>query len=110
MTEISYNLFDSLIILAYFVSIFLVGFIPGFYLFFLIFNKAKLQLTQALLFSLLIGIVLGIFGFYPVIYFVYFSFQSVNKSASGIALPTLVVLEIVAVATHFFYFRKKKKR
>jgi len=88
--------------------IFLVGFIPGFYLSYALFTKAKLQLLGAILLSCIIGIFFGYISSKAVPY-LNDALYSHNKYFVGTALLVILPLEIVFILIHFFFFRKQKK-
>jgi len=103
------NIFAFKILLGY-ISISLFGFIPGFYLSYLIINKiSKKCHAYFILFYFISGL---FFGF--VSWGLLFALDSIfihNKFWNFFAnsLPYIVLLELALFAIHFFYFKKLKQ-
>jgi len=96
----------------YLALMFLIGFIPGYYLSYLALSKVKIKINRYLkiLFSLIIGLIIGNTSF---------SYSSeitnflniYNTYSAGILYPLIAILEVLLVFVHYFFFlRRRKKR
>ena len=105
------NGFAQYLLLAEWISSFLIGFIAGGYLLFLIFKKTRILSGGELVFSIIGGIIIGVIGFGPIINIVasrLTNYQSFTTYFLWYSLPIIVILELIVVRIHFIYFRKQK--
>lgn len=108
MSDISFG--NGYLLLADAASLFLSGFIPGFYLSYLILTKIKFQPTLTLLLSLIIGSVCGGFGFMPINQYLSNLISIYNAPWIEYILFVFAILEIAIVYTHYTFTRKQKKK
>jgi len=94
------------------ISMFLVGFVPGFYLSYLFLTKTvKKHNPYYILLYFIIGIVFGFIGFVINVTLSFmFHFNNIYWKFLDNALPYIVLGEILIVAMHFFFFEKRKKK
>ena len=97
----------------YFLSSFLFGFIPGFYLPLILMLKMK-KLEILLPYSVGIAFISGlIIGYYSNVIFFWMDVSSIHNNLFTFLnynIPYFVVLEIVIVIFHFFFVFKRKKK
>src|SRR6266404_3506286 len=99
--------------LLYILSMFLIGFSPGFYLSYLLFTKVKLHPLGAFLLAVIVGSFLGYFSFNTIPNFSpdnTFPPRNIYWKFFLSALPAIVVLEILIITLHYLLSRKQKKK
>jgi ABC-type multidrug transport system permease subunit len=93
------------------ICIFMIGFLPGFYISYLRNIKTKASPLSSILGALLIGILFGSIDFILLGSLTGFSQHSIEYEFLLFilaSLPYLIGFELVIIFIHFFYFRKRK--
>ncbi len=93
------------------IYLFLIGFLPGFYITYIFLVNKRHHYILVLLISLVVGFVSGLASIFIII-----SSYSANPAYGkswfflGKNLPYFIYLEILIILIHFFYFRKRKPK
>src|SRR5258708_2914700 len=90
-------------------AIFLIGFIPGFYISFLLLSKTRPLTIVNLIIPFIIGVFIGIVTFYPVTTIIILIFSS-NYVFSSIILLLLPLIELFGIFMHYYYLRHRKQK
>src|SRR5437899_989346 len=111
MSDISLGFegFSGYLLLANLASVFIIGFIPGFYFVFLFCTKKKMQLVSKLIAATLIGGLVSYLSANLVLVSIS-SLEKINNSIVWFLSPIIVTLEIIIVLIHFYSSQKKKKK
>src|SRR5436190_22003134 len=100
---------DGLLILIYMISMFLVGFVPGFYLSYLFFTRIFKKIkSYFIVYNFISGIIFSYFCSNTI--YSYYDNHNIYWNFFTNALPYIVLGEILIVAMHFFFFEKRKKK
>lgn len=91
------------------VTSFLIVFIPGFYLSYIIFRKHKLDSILGLFLSIVIGFFISNFISQPVSNFL-LSLEFIHHSLPTIMLFVIFILEIITIVIHFRKNLKRQKK